>query len=74
MQIVYTGVSDAVEVPYSEDGVLRMFNAVHGVPAECPDELAAMLLEQADIWAKAGARGGKPGKPEPATTNTAGSD
>lgn len=52
MRIVYSGAFDEVEVPYEEDGIFKRFTAKPGEPAECPDELAAMLLEQGDIWAE----------------------
>ena len=53
MKIVYTGPIDEVEVPYEEDGRPKVFTAARLQPTECPDELAAMLLEQR-IWKRAG--------------------
>lgn len=53
MRIVYTGGFDEVDVPYIEDNVEKRFTAKNGEPAECPDELAELLLEQADIWKRA---------------------
>lgn len=54
--ITYHGPFDAVEVPYIEDGQPRWFQAAPGVPAECPDELAARLLEQTDTWRESPAK------------------
>lgn len=46
MKIVYTGPIDEVEVPYEEDGRPKVLTAARLQPVECPDELAASLLEQ----------------------------
>lgn len=59
MRIVYTGPFDAVDVPYVEDNQHKTFTAKHGEPTECPDELAALLLEQTDNWAEPTAKAGR---------------
>jgi len=59
MRIVYTGPFDEVDVPYVEDNQRKMFTAKHGEATECPDELAALLLEQTDNWAEPTAKAGR---------------
>ncbi len=64
MRIVYTGAFDEVEVPYVEDGTPKWFRAKPGQPVECPDELAAGLLEQTDTWKRADSPAGRGRKTE----------
>lgn len=59
MRIVYVGGFDEVEVPYVEDGTPKLFRALNGQPAECPNELALMLLQQTDVWAESPVKAGR---------------
>lgn len=65
MRIQYKGMFDEVVVRdwLDENGYARVVK--RGEAVECPDELAARLLEQAGNWAKA---------PAPPTRNTRADD
>lgn len=50
MKVQYIGMFDEVEVPYIEDGIHKSLAFKRGATVECPDELAAGLLEQVDNY------------------------
>lgn len=59
MRIVYKGIFDEVIVPDWADANGYPQAAKRGEALDCPDALAARLLEQTDNWAKAPAAGGR---------------